>query len=107
MCGWMVVLVPSYLYQSWFVLKLCFVLGLTVYHFLCQAIFNQQTKEIYKYSSQKLRIWNEVATLFLVSIVFVVVLKSTLDWIYGLLGLLAFTAVLMIAIKIYKKYRKV
>jgi putative membrane protein len=103
---WMVVLVPSYLYQSWFVLKLCFVLGLTVYHFLCQAIYNQQTKEMYKFSSQKLRIWNEVATLFLVSIVFIVVLKSTLDWIYGLLGLLAFTAVLMIAIKIYKKYRK-
>lgn len=102
---WMVYSVPSYLYQGWFLLKISFVFGLTVYHFLCHYIFILQTKNLYKLTSLKLRIWNEVATLFLVSIVFVVVLKSTLNWLYGLFGLILFTIILMLAIRVYKKIR--
>jgi putative membrane protein len=41
-----------------------------------------------KYSAFKLRMWNEVSTLFLVAIVFIVVLKSTLNWVYGIVGLI-------------------
>lgn len=59
----------------------------------------------YPMSSQGLRYFNEVATLFLVGIVFVIVLKSAMSMIYGLAGLILFTLVLVIAIKIYKKYR--
>ena len=49
--------------------------------------------------------WNEVATLFLVAIVFLIVLKSNTGMIYGLLGLIIFAVTLMLGIKIYKKSR--
>ena len=50
--------------------------------------------------------WNEVATILLVAIVFTVVLKSAVDWFYGLVGLIIFSAVIMTAVKIYKRYRE-
>lgn len=91
---------------GWLWLKIGFVAGLYLYHFSCQKIFNQQQKGILNYTSTQLRIWNEVATLFLVSIVFLVVLKNSLDFIWGILGLVLFAVLLMLAIRIYKKLRK-
>ncbi len=98
-----------YLYGSvpgWLVWKLCFVAGLYVYHFLCHRIFKQQQLGILRYSANQLRIWNEVATLFLISIVFLVVLKSSLSMLWGILGLILFAAILMLAIRIYKRVRE-
>jgi putative membrane protein len=46
-----------------------------------------------------------VATLFLVTIVFVVEIQHAFNWIWGLVGLIIFTIVLLIAIKAYKKIR--
>jgi putative membrane protein len=86
-------------------LKLGFVAFLYVYHFLCHFLFMQLQNNILKYSSTQLRVWNEVATLFLVSIVFIIVLKNSTSWIKGLVGLLIFTIVLMLAIKFYKTLR--
>ena len=103
---WMILLNPFFLKTDWMQLKLLFVLGLTIYHFSCQAILNQLKKNIFKYSSQKMRIWNEVATLFLVAIVFLVVAKNTIDYAYGLIGLVAFGVLLMLAIKAYKRIRE-
>src|SRR5450755_4338244 len=54
---------------TWLWIKLGFVLGLYGYHFSLQYIYKQQMKGIFRYSSQQLRIWNEVATIFLVAIV--------------------------------------
>lgn len=86
--------------------KLTFVFLLILYHLSCQYLYNVLRSDKIKYSANALRVWNEVATLFLVAIVFVVVLKNTLNWIYGVAGLLAFAALLMIAIKRYKKIRE-
>ncbi|MFT2007786.1 CopD family protein [Pontibacter sp. 13R65] len=91
---------------SWLIWKLCFVAGLYVYHFLCHALFKQQQAGLVKYSSNQLRLWNEVATVFLISIVFLVVLKSSLSMLWGIIGLLLFSAMLMLAIRIYKRLRE-
>lgn len=91
--------------MPWFHLKVLFVIGLLLYHILCQKLYTQMTKGIFKYSSVQLRIWNEVATLFLFAIVFIVVLKSTLNWIWGVVGLILIGILLMLGIKIYKKLR--
>jgi len=91
---------------TWLLVKLCFVAGLFLYHISLHVIFNQQSKSIFKYSSQQLRMWNEVATLFLFIIVMLAVVKQMLDVAWGIAGLLAFAIVLMIAIKLYKRYRK-
>jgi len=53
--------------------------------------------------SFKLRLFNELATVFLVAIVFLVVIKSTAGLLWGVLGLLAFAFILIIAVKVYRK----
>ena len=90
---------------TWLEIKLLFVAGLYLYHFSLQAIYRQQQKGIFKFSSQQLRIWNEVATLFLVSIIMLVVVKQEMSFVWGLIGLLLFAIILMSAIKIYKNMR--
>lgn len=89
----------------WLLVKLCFVLGLYAYHFTLHSIYKQEAKGIFKYSSQQLRIWNEVATIFLVAIVMLAVVKQSMSWFWGLAGLVLFIVLLMSAIRIYKLLR--
>lgn len=93
-------------YNRWLLIKLGFVIGLYAYHFSLHLIFKQQCAGIFKYSSQQLRIWNEVATIFLIAIVMLVVVRQGISLVWGLIGLLIFIALLMSAIKLYKSLRK-
>jgi len=102
----MVCIHPGLLQTPWFHVKLGFVAALLVYHFICQNIMKQLKQGKCKISSFNLRLWNEVATILLVAIVFTVVLKSAVNWIYGLVGLIIFSVVIMLAVKWYKHYRK-
>lgn len=96
---------PGLLAMGWMHVKLTFVLGLILYHFACQRIMFQLKGESSTWSSTKLRLWNELATVLLFAIVFTVVLKSALNWIFGVLGLLVLSISLMMAVKLYKKFR--
>lgn len=91
---------------DWLLIKLGFVAGLYAYHFSLDAIYRQQSKGVFRYTSQQLRIWNEVATVFLVAIVMLVVVKENMSFVWGLLGLFLFIIVLMSAIKLYKIVRQ-
>ncbi|WP_316821607.1 protoporphyrinogen oxidase HemJ [Pedobacter gandavensis] len=102
----MICLRPSLMTFGWFHVKLGFVVLLLIYHFICQRIMNQLKHGKCKISSFKLRLWNEVATILLVAIVFTVVLKNAVNWIYGLIGLAVFSCVIMMCVKWYKSYRK-
>jgi putative membrane protein len=62
-------------------------------------------KGIFNWTSNGLRIWNELATLVLVAVVFLVVMKDSLNWIKGTVGFFAVAIGLMIGIKIYKRLR--
>ncbi len=90
---------------GWLVIKLVFVAGLFAYHLSLHILVRQQMKGLFKFSSQQLRIWNEVATIFLVSIVILAVVKQNMSLIWGLLGLLLLMILLMSAIRIYKYIR--
>lgn len=90
---------------GWLMIKLCFVAGLYIYHFTLHGLYKQQMKGIFKYSSQQLRVWNEVATIFLIAIVMLVVVKQNMSVVWGLLGLVLFVILLMSAIRIYKMIR--
>jgi protoporphyrinogen IX oxidase len=92
--------------QPWMHVKLLFVAGLLVYHFICQGIIQKLKAGTSTWTSTQLRLWNELATLFMVAIVFVVILKNSMDWIKGTLGYLLLGVVLMIAVKAYKRYRQ-
>ncbi len=102
---WMLVLVPGFLEMPWMHLKLSFVALLLIYHFICQKILFNLKKGKFNWKSNGLRLWNEVATLALVAIIFLVVMKDELNWIKGTVGFFAVAIALMIAIKIYKRMR--
>lgn len=89
----------------WLLVKLLFVLGLYAYHFSLHALYKQQLKGVFAFSSQKLRIWNEAATIFLVAIVMLATVKQSMSFVWGLAGLIGFVIVLMSAIRIYKSVR--
>ncbi|MCU0359916.1 MAG: CopD family protein [Bacteroidia bacterium] len=103
---WMLFLNPALLALPWMWLKLIAVALLLLYHLECQRLLRQQKQGIFKLSSFKLRLFNELATLFLVSIVFLVVLKSTSGFVWGTLGLFIFAALLMLAVFLIKKRNK-
>mgnify|MGYP000849508821 CR=1 FL=1 len=103
---WMIVLVPSYLHAPWMHVKLTFVALLLIYHFVCQKILSDLKKDKFNWKSNGLRVWNEVATLALVAIVFIVTLKDSMNWIKGTVGFFAVAIGLMMGIKLYKRLRK-
>jgi putative membrane protein len=100
---WMLHLIGTI--PMWLMIKLAFVTGLYGYHIYTHKIFSDQQKGIFRWSSMHLRIWNEVATVFLFAIVFLVIVKTELVWMYALSGLAVLTVVLMAAIRIYKTVR--
>jgi putative membrane protein len=102
---WMIVYTPGYLAMPWLHVKLSMVGGLFLYQLYCHRIFRKFQNDKETWGSVKLRVWNEVATLFLFGIVFVVVLKNSVSWIFGLGSLIMLSVVMMIAIKLYGKAR--
>lgn len=102
---WMLVSQPAYLKTAFMQVKLFFITGLYLYHLACHSIFKKLQADKYPYSSFKLRLWNELATLFLVSIIFVIVLRDAIGFIWGVVGLIAIALLLFAAIRIYKQKR--
>ena len=90
---------------DWLVVKLVFVVLLYLYHFSLHFLYSEQQKGIFRFSSQKLRIWNEMATLLLFAIVFLASVKQAMSWVFGLAGIISLAVILMIAIRIYRKIR--
>ena len=102
----MLSLKPGLLHTDWMCVKLAFVVGLLVYHFICQRLVKELKDGRYRMSSFQLRLWRELATIFMIAIVFIVILKNAINWIYGLLGIMGVAMAIMIAVKLYKNYRK-
>jgi putative membrane protein len=92
--------------QPWVHVKLTLIAILVAYHLVSHSIYKQLKDQRCTWSSKGLRIWNEVATLLLVAIVFVAVFKQGLDALWATVGFFVFAIVLMIAIKSYGKLRK-
>jgi protoporphyrinogen IX oxidase len=100
---WEYLLEPPF---RWLLIKLLFVVFLYAYHFSLHIIFKQQCAGIFKYTSQQLRVWNELATIFLIAIVMLVVVKQEISLLWGIIGLGVFVLLLMSAIRLYKHLRK-
>ncbi|MFC2176037.1 CopD family protein [Bacteroidota bacterium] len=102
---WMIGYAPGYLTLPWMHVKLGMVSVLFLYHLYCHRIFKRFQNDEKTWGSVALRFWNELSTVLLFAIVFIVVLRNSFDWIWGLAGLLVLSAVMMIAIKLYGKTR--
>ena len=90
---------------DWLVVKLFFVFLLYLYHFSLHILYREQSKGIFRFSSQKLRIWNELATILLFAIVFLASVKQSISWVFGIAGIISLTVILMLGIRVYKKLR--
>jgi len=94
---------PTLLELPWMQIKLGFVILLYSYHAKTWSIHKQMQEGEFKYTSKFMRLWNEGATLILFAVVFLVITKSAVNWIYGVLGLLGLAVLLMMGVKLYKK----
>lgn len=97
---------PAFLQMPWMHVKLGFVFALFLYHWKCQLIFNELQKDEVKYSNNWMRLWNEGATIILFAVVFLVILKNAVNWIFGVIGIFLFSIIIMLGFKFYKKIRE-
>ena len=103
---WLLILLPEWLKQPWMHVKLGFVVALIVYQIKTHIYFKALQNDIIIKSSNYMRIWNEGATFILFAVVFLVILKNALNWIFGLVGLLILGVLIMLGFKLYKSVRE-
>lgn len=103
---WLLVVRPILFEEPWMNIKLGFILLLFFYHFKNHQIFKQLQRDEVKYTSRFMRIWNEGATLILFAVVFLVILKSTFNWIFGVVGIVVLGILLMLGIRLYKRIQE-
>ena len=103
---WLVILRPFYMTDAWMQVKLGFVVLLIIYHVKCHMIFKDLQRDKVKYSSNFMRIFNEGATVILFAVVFLVILKNAVNWIYGTVGIILFAILLMLGFRLYKRIRE-
>ena len=97
---------PSFLEMRWMQVKLGFVILLIFYQIKCQLIYKELQNDEFNYSSNFMRLWNEGATIILFAVVFLVVLKNEFNWIFGVLGIILFSLLIMLGFKFYKRLRE-
>lgn len=96
---------PAFLEMRWMQVKLVFVALLFAYHIKCHIIYKELQNDIFNYTSNFMRLWNEGATIILFAVVFLVILKNAFNWIFGVVGIMLFSILIMLGFKFYKKIR--
>ncbi|NMH89230.1 CopD family protein [Flavivirga algicola] len=96
---------PMLIYQDWMQVKLAFVVLLFLYHFKTHMFYKALQNDVVKKTSGFMRIWNEGATFILFAVVFLVILKSAINWIWGVVGIIVLGILIMLGFKIYKNIR--
>jgi putative membrane protein len=96
----------AWLLMPWMHVKLGFVFLLYLYHIKCHQMYLQLQNNEVKHSSNFMRLWNEGATIILFAVVFLVILKNAVNWIYGVLGIFIFSITIMLGFKMYKRIRE-
>lgn len=103
---WLLVLQPLWITEPWMIVKLGFVVLLIMYHLKTHQYYKQLQRDEVKKSSSYMRIWNEGATFILFAVVFLIVLKSALNWIFGIIGMIVLGLLIILGFKVYKNIRK-
>ena len=102
---WLIILQPLWLQEPWMQVKLGFVVLLIIYHLKTHQYFKQLQRDEVKKSSSYMRLWNEGATFILFAVVFLIILKSAIDWVFGIIGMIVLGILIMLGFKIYKNIR--
>ena len=91
---------------DWMKVKLILVSFLLLYTIIIQIFLKQLNKGNIRLSELGLRIWNEIATLLLISIISLAILKSSISWINAILTFIVIAIILMLLIRVYKSLIK-
>jgi protoporphyrinogen IX oxidase len=102
----LLVLQPGWLRDWWLWAKTAMVGCLVLYHLLCGRIMNGLAGGAGGWTGQRLRVLNEVPTLFLIVVVLLVVFKNQLPLLGTALVVLATGTLFAIAIRLYARGRK-
>lgn len=102
---WLLVLHPFLLELPWMQVKLGFVVLLILYHLKTHQYYKQLQIDDVRKTSNYMRIWNEGATFILFAVVFLVILKSSINWIFGVVGIVVLGILIMLGFKLYKNVR--
>ena len=92
---------------KWLLVKLCFVIFLVFYHFFCGHLRKKLLYEECKWKAKHLRLFNEIPTFFLVSIVFLAVFKENLVWTVFILIIFFLCLIIVGTIYFFSKRRKI
>lgn len=91
--------------QGWLHIKLLLVLCLVLFHFYCGRIRKNLLNQTNRLTSFQLRLLNEVPTVFLVGIVFIVYLKNFFDGVWGVFVLVCLSIAILGGSFLYRKIR--
>jgi putative membrane protein len=97
---------PGLLSLPWMQVKLGFVVLLIAYHVKCHLIFKELQIDVVKWTSNHMRLWNEGSTIILFSVIFLVIVRDAVNWVYGVIGIILFSVILMLGFKMYKRIRE-
>lgn len=96
---------PAWLQMPFMWVKLAFVAALWAYMALGSKVLHQCREGAPEASSIRLRFLNELPTVILIAVVFLIVLKDAVGWIWGVAGILGLALILAVAIKRYQRVR--
>jgi len=102
----MVIMQPSWLSEKWLQIKICFVLGLVIYHSYCYKIMNSLQNGTSKISAKNLRLLNELPTLLLFIIVLLVIFKNSFPTSIATWSVVGLVIFMLASIQLYAKIRK-
>jgi putative membrane protein len=97
---------PTLAVFNWLTIKIGLVALLVVYHIACERIMRRLRANDVPWGSQGMRMWNEVPTLLLFAVVFLVVYQQTEGLWWGVGGLLGLMVLLLAGIKGYRMLRQ-
>ncbi|GAL65198.1 CopD family protein [Jejuia pallidilutea] len=97
---------PALFYLPWMQVKIGFILLLFIYHLKTHQYYKQLQNDEVKKTSSYMRIWNEGATFILFAVIFLVILKSAINWIWGIIGIVVLGILIMLGFKLYKNFRE-
>lgn len=87
---------------SWMGVKYLLVLALYGFHLSLEIFLRKLKNRTLRITSYKLRLYNEIPTILLIAIVMLIVVKSNISAVYGVLGLAALVGILIAVSYLYK-----
>lgn len=104
--GLSMIYINPYFLDWWLYVKLALVFVLTLYHIHCIKIIKAFENQSFSFTSKQLRMYNEVATVILIGVVFLVETKNILSAFWAIIGFVVFAIVVFGIIAIVKKQKK-